>query len=691
MIKKFLCLLSIFFFVSPVFADVVGGIKEIDKLDFIEILTGDLALMKDTDYVFYDYVGNFVMLIINFFNYSRRFIAICCFLFIIFSSIKLFFGATELKKFVTDGIFKALFVCIAMGIYPSVVAISLKLGTNFGTQLSGGYSAIQNKFISLVSFSLDVWKDTMEDYLTGLRDKGLVDENGNYMITLESFNKQLGKIMGQEDALQYAKSLGIEIYDKDDVNGLKYEAESNQWGGERYKKLWERINNLEDLKNESNLADKNTRKMMKEQYAILDTLVEFFSGSDTIRVVEYTQKGREEKIVENYNEASIAEVLTAGEQQIKDLANNLFVKGTKFLSVSSTIKISTLLGRMIAAKANISFDLETENYYTGKKESDPDSLKDILSYLGNAASGFFYKCGTCFFIILIFIEYYLAILEFLLVMAFSTFLIPLYFIDATKQYAANIIKTVLTFFLKIMITSTICFFVITNYLSVLELLLTKSPETSTTFWLYVFSLLLGYLIVKKAGGLVGAVLSGNPSIGLDDVSRIGHSAMHAGRVAGNLVKTGLHAGEKLIQGGTRAVMGGISTANAANTAMQQTYRSLKATSDLEQSVGGKGMSVWEMGAHSLGAGVQTMGSSIGQSVSDGLYKGLTGQEKRREQNAGDTGTLGFGQSFFDKQGHQQKANFSDMKDAAKTKGTDVANQKVQNIMNNRKKHLPSSH
>ncbi len=165
--------------------------------------------------------------------------------------------------------------------------------------------------------------------------------------------------------------------------------------------------------------------------------------------------------------------------------------------------------------------------------------------------------------------------------------------------------------------------------------------------------------------------------------------MHAGRVAGNLAKIGWHAGEKLVQGGTRAVMGGISTANAANTAMQQTYRSLKATSDLEQSVGGKGMSVWEMGAHALGAGVQTMGSSIGQSVGDGLYKGLTGQEKNRDLTDG--GTLKFGQTFTDQGTNPKKADFGDMTKQAKHKGTDVANQKVQNIMNNRKKHLPSSH
>lgn len=96
-----------------------------------------------------------------------------------------------------------------------------------------------------------------------------------------------------------------------------------------------------------------------------------------------------------------------------------------------------------------------------------------------------------------------------------------------------------------------------------------------------------------------------------------------------------------------------------------------------------------MGAHALGAGVQTMGSSIGQSVSDGLYKGLTGQEKHRDLTDG--GTLGFGQTFTDQGTNAKKADFGDMTKQAKTKGTDVDNQKVQNIMNNRKKHLPSSH
>lgn len=75
-------------------------------------------------------------------------------------------------------------------------------------------------------------------------------------------------------------------------------------------------------------------------------------------------------------------------------------------------------------------------------------------------------------------------------------------------------------------------------------------------------------------------------------------------------------------------------------------------------------------------------SSIGQSVGDGLYKGLTGQEKNRDLTDG--GTLRFGQTFTDQGLNPKKADFGDMTRQAKTKGTDVANQKVQNIMNTEK-------
>ena len=60
--------------------------RELTVVHFMgDLLTGDIKTMKDTDFVFYEYVISFVELIVRFFNFSRNIIMICCFLIIVFS------------------------------------------------------------------------------------------------------------------------------------------------------------------------------------------------------------------------------------------------------------------------------------------------------------------------------------------------------------------------------------------------------------------------------------------------------------------------------------------------------------------------------------------------------------------------------------------------------------------------------
>ena len=92
----------------------------------------------------------------------------------------------------------------------------------------------------------------------------------------------------------------------------------------------------------------------------------------------------------------------------------------------------------------------------------------------------------------------------------------------------------------------------------------------------------------------------------------------------------------------------------------------------------------QMKSAGISAALSAAGSSMKQSIGDSLYKGLTGQEKRRDQNKGDTGTLGFGQSYINIQGHQQKANFGDMKDLAVSKGQSIGDSKGNSIVENKK-------
>jgi len=56
------------------------------------------------------------------------------------------------------------------------------------------------------------------------------------------------------------------------------------------------------------------------------------------------------------------------------------------------------------------------------------------------------------------IVYVINLLEFYLVRGIACLLIPLFFIDATKSFATNIIRTVFSYFVKVLVNVTMCFF-----------------------------------------------------------------------------------------------------------------------------------------------------------------------------------------------------------------------------------------
>ena len=482
--------------------------------------------------------------------------------------------------------------------------------------------------------------------------------------------------MGQDVAEAFAKENNITVVSQSEYSD--YLSSQNFYSSnpdinpeERYKNLKERKGNVT-----SNLSESETRRMMKEQLAILNSMVEFMSGSDPIRVVEYTSKGRVEKVVDNYKEASITDVLSMGEKQIKDLAQNLFIKSTNFLSLSSTIKVCLLMGDMISAKANAVYDTETDSYYRGEVPTD-FTWKNFnpigfTKWLGCVFIEFIYSSALTISLIFVMAEYYLSILNFLFVMALSSLLIPLYFIDATKQYAAGIIKTVISFFLKILATTTACFYVVSSYIRIQEVILTKSPSTSTTVFLYLFCIFFGLILIKKIDVLASSILSGNPALGIEDVTRQVHSAIHAGRSAYQAAKLGGHVVGDIGRWGVQKGLGAISTFGAAGAAYKSAADEIKSFNAMHDD--GPRISNGEIFNTGMGAALRTVGASAAQSLGDAAYKTVTGQEIKRDINQNKT--IKFGQTFTENGHNPQKAHFDDMlkygKDVGSTRGQKAA-------------------
>lgn len=71
-----------------------------------------------------------------------------------------------------------------------------------------------------------------------------------------------------------------------------------------------------------------------------------------------------------------------------------------------------------------------------------DFVKDnttFLKWLGTIIKNFVFKIGLILAMIIIMIEYTLTVIEFFIVMAMSILLIPMFFLDATKSFATNIL------------------------------------------------------------------------------------------------------------------------------------------------------------------------------------------------------------------------------------------------------------
>ena len=269
------------------------------------------------------------------------------------------------------------------------------------------------------------------------------------------------------------------------------------------------------------------------------------------------------------------------------------------------------------------------------------------------------------------LEYYISILEFLFVMALSTFLIPLYFIDATKQYAAGIIKTVLTYFLKILTTTTVCFYIISSFIGTEQILLTKDPGTLTTSLLYISCLFMGLILSKKSGAFVSAALTGNPSFGVQDIAHQSREMMHAAR-------TGMHLarGASKIAGNTIQATGrGVGNAINAGAGM---YAAGRAAAEGAAQHNASGFTPISTSGAAFRGAMSYAGHSMAQHIGDAAYSAFTGQKPMRKSE-NDIGYGKIGQTYTDARGQQRTITANEARRLNKTKGQELGKNVVEKM------------
>lgn len=589
----------------------------------------------------------------NFLAYANKLVIVCAFLCIIFNAFKLWAGTAELKKVYVDMIYKAVMCIAVMTVYPVVVQKVYNISTQLGVEASGGYNAVMTSFSNMAKKTQEVWKEGMNEYVKALKDGGAKTDDGKIIISDSALKAFTDRGMTEEEAIQWANSNGLQI------DNEKANATGILWWQTAQKKAEK--NALSEIK-----KNKNNYKMMKQSLAIM-------------RGLQQLLVGEAEGDIETEN-VDLNTLMTMGENKLKKIFYNPYIGGTKILSASTMIKTAIVISDMASSGCLAMIDS------TGEKEKEM-KLKDLaegsphvfLGFVGTVFRAFLYKLGMILAMIFIMLEYIMCVIEYLIVVAVSSILIPLLFIDATKNFATNILKTLFSYFMKIMVTTMMCFFTISLYIDLGSKMCGKTNLNSiSTILVYVFTLMFGVFLCKTSGKVAAAVISGNPNLGLGDVAGEFRNAAHAAHIASHHMDS---AWQKV--GGVAKDAANVGVSAAANySAGKAAGKDLQGSLD---SMGDKALGTGQ-GLHSgtsggrfggrfsntgaAGAAVKnhTAMGSLGQQIGDKLFKGITGQDKGHTDEHGlNNGFLQVGQKFTDDQGRERTATLGDVKKAAAKK------------------------
>ena len=628
--------------------ELVGALNDAININDMEGLK-----LFDTPYM--NVTGNALSMIVNFMEYARLLVAICAFLALLFNAFQMWCSTLEFKKFYADAVYKCLVVMILMNVYPTVITKTYNFATELGVEASGGEKTVITAFSGIAKQTKRIWNagtaSMIEQLQTGAGEDGkiVVDQNLINMFT------EYG--MTEDEALAWAKEQGIEV----STGKVKRSQKKAQ------KKAVKAFKN-----------DTEKQKYMKQSMAIIHAMSQVLTGTSDSAMAD--------------GSVSATEILKMGDETLNNVFYNPYIKGTKRLSFSAMMKTAVIIAECASAGSLAS----TEEIDPSKQSSWEDLAKSkkphlLFTFVGKLLMNtFIYKILMLIAVGYCMIEYIVTLIEYLIVAAVSALLIPFFFIDATKQFAMNILKSVFSYFIKILVTTMTIFFVISMYIDLGSLILArKDLDSIMSLLVYACITMLGMVLVKNSGKIAGAVISGNPSMGLGDIvnqargmSAAMHHASHEMRQFGNQVKGAAMAAQKF--GGR---MADINEARAgAKAAGQQTFAGLDAANAAEK----VSMTEKEM-KHEANAAKRASAFQAGkQMFGDAAYKALTGRDRNHEKD----GALKVGQMFEYQPDQYRQATVGDVQKAnakrAERMGRDRTDQAIANPKYQNNKERPIS-
>lgn len=590
--------------------------------DAMDIANMEGLKLFDTPYM--NITSNALGMIVNFMQYAGLLVSICAFLALIFNAFQMWCSTLEFKKFYADAIYKCLVVMILMNVYPTVITKTYLFATELGVEASGGEKTVITAFSGLAKQTKKIWEAGTASMIDQLQNG--VGEDGKMVVDQNLIKTFTEYGMTEEEAIAWAKEKGIEV-STGKVKGSQKKAQKNA---------------IKAFKN-----DTEKQKYMKQSMAVIHAMSQILTGSSDSAMAD--------------GSISATEILKMGDDTLDNVFYNPYIKGTKRLSFSAMMKTAVIIAECASAGA-MSATEETDKSKQSSWEDLAKSKKPhlLFTFVGKLLMNtFIYKILMLITVAYCMIEYIVTLIEYLIVAAVSALLIPFFFIDATKQFAMNILKSIFSYFIKILVTTMMIFFVISMYIDLGSLILArKDLDSIMSLLVYACITMLGMILVKNSGKIAGAVISGNPAMGLGDVvnqargmSAAMHHASQEMRQFGNQVKGAAMAAQKF--GGR---MADINEARAgAKAAGQQTFAGL----DAANVAGRVSMTENDM-KHEANAAKRASAFQAGkQMFGDAAYKAFTGRDRVHD----DKGALRVGQDWYDKNGNLHKASVKDVQNA----------------------------
>lgn len=620
----------------------------------------------------------FATMLDNFTNIVSIFCILFAFLMIIFNSFKLMSGTIEIKKVYVDMVYKCVLCMAIFAIYKPSTNFLMKFSNSIGATCSNGYKKINHVYTEAYYSLKNQIANGLEQITKTYIQNAFQASDGKKYIT-DSTAEALQKYgMTKDEVEAWAQQNGLSIAHeefKTDWTGHDAQIQTTKstgWYDENGNEIkqnnsflgWSFSSSANLTKHDKKINKKINSKEQIQMVAKLNGLLE------VLDVVDITEVAAEEVALQKAAaEASIKKVFYSPWLKTKDNIN------TFFISPNAILKTCTVMSDALA------YGVGTSINEVG--EMDENKIKPTWKSILNFIQTLFYKLGMVIACVIIMAEYTITILEFYMVRALASFLIPLLFLDSTKSYAQNLLRLFLTYFMKIMVTTLCCFFALGMYMDVLSLSYnTLDVTTSISLVTYLSTMVLGLLIAQKAPQIAMTVMNGNPAMGIGDIARVAGGMAHAAHSMERMAHRGEEFFKKAAKGGQDFARGTANTFQALDSAIVAGRTTGAKIDDAKLSSKWSGND-FDKGMAQTGAFFRTLGSAAGQAIGDKAHKAVFGTDRPHLDSEGKN-TEGFwkvGQQVF-VDGQQRIATAEDVRkhnaQIAENKAQTAADKSIQN-------------